>query len=360
MPEVKKPYLGSLQILRFIAAGLVLVGHVQHDVLDLGIGGEGYQEFRPVVWGAGVDIFFIISGFIIYFLTYKHFNERGYTKEFLRRRFIRVAPAYWLFTTLMLVAMTVFRSRVSHAEANIAHVLASYTFLPWPRADGDLRPILSLGWTLNYEVFFYLVFAAVLWLPRARAMQILSVGFVLGVLFGSRVPEPFWMIRFWTSPIILEFLLGIGLAQAYLSGWKISAKVGAVAAIAGVLLMVGVKAAGVYETLPRPVWAGIPALLICGGFILAPEPKSSGRLLSGLEYGGDISYSIYLSHGFTVNCLAIVWQRLGLKEPVLFVVVAVLASIFAAHLVYQFCEKPMLNFFHSATQPRRASAQAPA
>ena len=360
MAEQKKPFLQSLQVLRFMAASLVLVGHVQHEVADLKISGSGtFQEFTPVVWGAGVDIFFVISGFIIYLLTHKHFAERGYAGEFLKRRLIRVAPAYWVFTTLMLAAMTVFHSRISHNGVDPVHVLASYAFLPWPRADGDLMPILSLGWTLNYEMLFYLLFASVLALPRNRAMMVLSGIFILGVAVNRWVPEPLWALRFWTKPIVLEFLMGIGLAHLYLSGVRVSTRVGATMFVVSLAVMVGVKAAGLETLWPRPLWAGLPALLTCAGLVLATELGAGSRLYGALAHGGDISYSLYLSHGFTVNVVALFWQKLGLHMPWIFVLVASLASLVVAELAYRFCEQPILAFLHSRTQFRPALVQSP-
>ena len=93
--------LDSLQILRFFAALLVVIGHTQHALLERLGAAAGRYAFVPLDWGLGVDVFFVISGFVMYYLMHDRFAQAGATATFLRRRVVRVVPMYWLFTTLV-------------------------------------------------------------------------------------------------------------------------------------------------------------------------------------------------------------------------------------------------------------------
>ena len=148
-----RPLLSNIQILRFFAAAAVLTGHAG----DLFI--PGANQFRAIPWSAGVDIFFVISGFVMTYLTQGQFGRAGASRTFLVRRIIRIAPPYWLFTMLMVATVLLFGEHVKNTTLDPAVAVTSFLFIPWPRADGQLNPLLSQGWTLNYQAFFYHAFA---------------------------------------------------------------------------------------------------------------------------------------------------------------------------------------------------------
>jgi exopolysaccharide production protein ExoZ len=339
---------------------MVLFGHVQHEAMDLNTATERFVPFEPMAWGAGVDIFFIISGFIMYHTSAHRFGAAGAGWEFLKRRAIRLVPIYWLYTTAMLGALLVFNDRIAHNDVTVAHVVTSYLFLPWPRIDGDLRPILSLGWTLNYEVFFYLAFGAAMTVPRRRGLLLLGIVFGSLVIAGTLIPAGAWMPYFWTRPIILEFLFGVALAQVFRAGVRLSWPVVATMIVAGFGLMILVTALNLQHLLMRPLWAGIPALIICAG--LALGPTSDQPLMRLASAAGDSSYSLYLSHAFTVNIVAMFWQRLSLGSPWAFVIVAIVASFVVAWASYRLLEQPALRWLRYVSgstvgQPKPAVAQ---
>ena len=143
--------------------------------------------------------------------------------EFLRRRFVRVAPLYWLFTSLMLGLILLTPAMVSHNDLTLRRGISSYLFYPWPRAGGDVYPILGLGWTLNYEMLFYLAYAVALCFPRRIGLAGITGVFLLATTFGRMAPASWIAFRFWTDPIILEFLFGVLLGCLYLGGVRLSA-----------------------------------------------------------------------------------------------------------------------------------------
>ena len=211
-----RPLLTNVQFLRFLAAVAVLVGHAGDLFMPAA------AHLRTIPWSAGVDIFFVISGFVMTYLTQGQFGRPGAPRAFLIRRIIRIVPPYWLFTTLMVVAVLLFSDHIRNTELDGASVITSYLFVPWPRvADGQLNPLLSQGWTLNYEAFFYLAFAAALFFRRGLVW--LAGGFLLLAALHPLVPAHLFVLKFWTNPIILEFLGGAGLAVLFLRGLRLSA-----------------------------------------------------------------------------------------------------------------------------------------
>jgi len=157
----------------------------------------------------------------MYYLSYDKFGRNGFSAEFMRRRLVRVVPLYWLFTSLMLLALWLFPAQVRHAEASPLSVLASYLFFPTQRSDGLVRPILGLGWTLEYELFFYGCFAVALLYPKRAALTGFATLFLLLVTLGAIFPHAPTAMVFWSRPVILEFLAGVVIAHVYLAGVRI-------------------------------------------------------------------------------------------------------------------------------------------
>lgn len=340
----------DLQILRFVAAALVLISHVQHEALKgkfLNL--EGYQPWSAIFFAGGVDIFFVISGFIMYTISLGDYGKPGAAKYFLLRRLIRIGPPYWIFTTAMIAAAYIFSSHVTHSELDIGHIIASYLFLPYNNPYGQAYPVLILGWTLNYEAYFYVVFAASLLFSRKLGLTLLFA--VIGVLaaFGMADAVQTMPFRYWSGPIVFEFLFGIGLAMLRARGTRLPRGGGAALIAVGFGLMWLMEQQGIagnYWNL-RAFWMGIPALLICGGVVLAPDGAAEpGWLRRQLVLLGDASYSIYLSHPFALNAVALAWRKIAAPNPWLYVWVAIAISIVVGVAVHLLLEKPMTAYLN--------------
>ncbi|MFK8252630.1 acyltransferase family protein [Ancylobacter terrae] len=344
MAKAPSNYLAPVQVLRFLAAAMVLFGHAQHEAVEMGVVRAGSSfGFNPFEWGSGVDIFFIVSGFIMYYLCHDAFGKPGEARRFFLRRLVRLVPTYWFFTALMLVATLLFASQLAHPEIDLAHLAASLFFIPWPNPQGATVPFLILGWTLNYEVLFYAVFGLCLLLPARAGLAVLVGLFGLAALLHGSVPAQHWMMAFWTDPIILEFLFGIGLAAAYLAGWRVSGPAAVALALAGFAALALLYALGWQARDLRFLWAGVPALMIAAAFALQRETQVRGRGEALLVLCGNASYSLYLSHPFTINAIGLVWRKLGLAMPWAFVAAVCLASIAASVVVYVLIEKPLVD-----------------
>ncbi len=280
--------------------------HIANDCISNGGDPAGWfaalTKFFP--WDAGVDIFFVISGFVIVHASAKLFAARSGPKMFLRRRLQRIIPLYWLMTTLFLAVLIAARSAINGDIGGPAYILASYLFIPWPRPDGVLQPAFGLGWTLNYEMFFYAVFTPFLLLPRKPAVigaTLLLAGFAAcGAVIGFPSPQ----LAFWSNPIILEFCAGMMLALLP-PGPRLNLPLRlALAALALVLLHFAIAA--------PPAWRaavyGAPAVLLVAAATLgAPAAMSAGeKLLARL---GDASYAMYLAHPFVMRAFTVLWHK---------------------------------------------------
>jgi peptidoglycan/LPS O-acetylase OafA/YrhL len=362
MPANDSNRLHGLQALRFIAAFLVLFGHVQFEAVSRGMTTEAaVSAFSFFTWGNGVDIFFVISGFIMFHISSRMFGTDGAQAKFLGRRFIRLVPLYWFFTSAMLLAMAVLPGQIQHTAFDPAHIAASYVFVPWLNEFGDAHPVLGLGWTLNYEMYFYIVFSFMLLLPMRAALWVLSALFVALALLNPAIPADFVQLKFWSDPIIVEFLFGIGIAYLLLRRPALPSGVPVALAIIGFAAMIVLPHLPLPAAYARLIASGVPAGLIVAGFAYA-QFNATSRLGQWLVIGGDASYALYLSHPFSINIVELVWGRLRLGQPWLFIVVATLFAIIVSIIVHFVLERPltrMLNhWFASGGRKRPVNAAA--
>jgi exopolysaccharide production protein ExoZ len=352
----------NLQILRFVAAALVLISHVQHEALKgtfLDI--SAYHPWTAIYFAGGVDIFFVISGFIMYAIASGDFGRPGAAGLFLLRRIARIVPPYWLFTTAMIAAAYVFSDHVTHSALDPAHILASYFFFPFDSPYGRAYPVLMLGWTLNFEFYFYMVFGAALLLRKPLGLALIFGLIGISAAFGMALMVDTMPFKFWSDPIVYEFLLGILLAMARERGWRLPVAGGWMLIALGVIVMLATMQAGIAATHWnfRVLWMGLPALAICAGVVLQPDSQGTpGPFKRLLVLLGDASYSIYLSHPFALNAVALGWRHTGWDGPWSYVAVASTVSLLAGLGVHLMIEKPMTRYF-SRLLPGRKPAPLP-
>ena len=157
--------LKNIQGLRALAAILVVGCHF-HDFADR----YGFRSEALITIGAwGVDLFFVISGFIMITVNWNKFSEPNASKAFLIRRIVRIFPPYWL-VTLFIVGAIIISPKLFHTwAANISNLLPSLLLFP-----SDEKPILYVGWTLIFEMYFYYVFAILLNFSRKIALTAIT------------------------------------------------------------------------------------------------------------------------------------------------------------------------------------------
>ncbi len=361
-----KYFLSNMQVLRFIAALMVLISHLEREIQNVGIGGSvvSIMDAIGIPWSCGVDLFFCISGFLMLYLTWDHFAETGYSFEFLKRRIIRVAPLYWLFTILFAGLALTIPSVILHGDISPWKVFASLFFIPIPRSDGLIYPVLVAGWTLNYEALFYLLFGISLFLPRRVAILTILLVFGAASAYHMLAPPALPTLFFWTNPIILEFILGMGAAYLYLRGIRFSLGIRVTLAILGVALLITLNKHGLADTesqpspLPRSLWAGLPAILVLIAMMFGPQLRETSILARWLILGGNASYALYLSHMFATRTVSILWRVLHLNSGWGFMIAGLIVAITLSILVFKFVETPILAILRSRFEPRRALVSA--
>ena len=322
--------LPGLQMLRALAAMMVLVGHVIAEAehyLSVPLPGDA------IPWTRGVDIFFVIPGFVV---TLSATRLIGQSVNFLRRRLLRVVPLYFLFTTLMVLVLVLVPAGLKDTRLDGWQILSSYTFFPYAREDGRIAPVLSLGWTLNYEIFFYLLLALCMLFRRPfLAVTCLIAGLAsLGLLIRPTTPQ----LAFWTNPLVVEFLFGMGLARLWQTGWHRPCPIlSVVGVIFGFVLLIWLDP----TPLPRFLAAGVPAAIIVASLTLICGMRPLPSMI-----WGDASYALYLSHRFTLRAATLLLLPL-LPATVLGAAVYVLAvcvlAMLVALLTHVTLERPMMR-----------------
>ena len=340
--------LVSIQYLRAVAAGLVVFFHCRDQF-------PGFrQAIDSNVGTAGVDLFFVISGFIMVVITTERETTPG---QFMLRRLVRVAPIYWFFTTLIAAAALAVPFLFRDTEVSTEHYLKSMLF--WPhQSDHDpdflaqMNPLVKVGWTLNFEMFFYAVFALALFLPRRFRVAGGIVALSLLVLYGHTVGIGSHVLRFYAEPIVLEFCFGMLIGWAFTRSRPVPAPWALLLVAAGVALYFVIPAGT-----QRVIHYGIGSALIVAGTI-ALEPAMKRLRLPLLV--GDASYSVYLGHLYPIVALRILWTHAhlgttGLGWALLFLAVGFPAGIACGVLAYTFVERPMLEFCHALLRRPRVA-----
>lgn len=332
--------LDSIQYLRFFAAGLVVADHCYAMVPRVGRGDLG-SDFS--LGASGVDIFFAISGFIMLLITETHEQS---SLDFLLHRLARVAPIYWLMTALMSLVLLISPSVFYASKFSVPAFVASIFFFPWPHATlTGAWPVLTVGWTLNYEFLFYILFAVGLSISyRQRAAAAIAMLLVLAAI-GFAVQPTGVRAQFYTSPLLLEFVFGILIARLFI----VSKLPGLGSSIA--LVVVGVISLLVMIHFPitrlslwRPIAWGVPAAITVLG---AVGIEAAGRIpyIKSLRALGDASYSIYLTHLFTLGAVRAIWSKFHLAFVVSDAFLLGFGAAFSfltGYIVYRFLERPLV------------------
>lgn len=341
----------NFQALRAFAALLVTFVHIEGFVALSGIT-HSQLKFGYV----GVDLFFVLSGFVIVYSTSRRTPS---AMEFMRHRIVRVAPIYWLLTLFLFVLALVAPSLLNSTSADIGDLLKSLGFIPYRKENGLVQPVLFVGWTLNYEMFFYLVFAVFLWLTqrRVRRTVVLSSLLIAAVVIAGHLARPASVVlNFFAYPIVLEFVMGMWVAMAALK-WPdhVSRWAWPVLIVAGSWLLLHMT---VLPENPRWIYAGIPAAAILWSCLML---ERQGHVASGalIQLLGAASYALYLSHPFVLQAIAKLIAPYN--TPVLGPIAALLA-IMLAHVVgiaiHLWIEKPLVGLFRRRHNPASSPVTA--
>jgi exopolysaccharide production protein ExoZ len=344
----------NLQALRAAAALSVVLFHINYAFFDIPVVAPLHWA-RYVGW-AGVDVFFVISGFIIYTVAARLDWSSGpidVALRFLMRRLERIYPVYWFYFALCLI-LTIY---------GVPRVIGTqWTLADWPFNAA----LLSIGnqqvpvaWTLAYELFFYLCFALALTFGRARYRTVLALWFTVEAVVTAAnhfaiIPDR--QSAPWADPLVMEFAMGCGVAvlieRGHVGLWR----------WAGALSIPFFVLGGLYSAYPitttvdyRVVTFGIGAALIvyalCAAEVAgrATAPRWAVKL-------GDASYSLYLCQEITLFTTRYVLVQLGLLQALWGIPALVLAlavTIATALASYRLIERPVIGSLQRLTSIKR-------
>ena len=338
MTVASKQTIQSVQLLRGLAALAVSIGHAFDFTENTNLTSAFNGYVLPFT--IGVDAFFVISGFIMYYTSQNSFGSWTSVKSFTRKRLARIVPLYWL-CTIFLCALFILDGRY------INGFIQAMLFIPHARPDGLIHPVLGVGWTLNYEMLFYVLFGASLFLSRAWAIAALSAAILALVLSGMFVPRESAELWFWTRPIILEFLAGVFVGALYhrfgkagTMGW----------AIAGIALSIAVVPLNVFGLLPIDQFIDPRALqaviLVAACVILLPWALEA-RVPESLIQLGNVSYALYLIHPIVLRVVKVPYYMVApqtVASGLIYAAIGIIGSLVAAYLLHHAVERPLTRW----------------
>ncbi|MDY1008207.1 acyltransferase [Sphingomonas sp. CFBP9019] len=360
----RKPgQIDAIQALRAFAALAVVAHHAFRATTlhDAPPGAYAPQSWIIQAGAAGVDVFFVISGFLMAFISQKFFLGRNSPADFMIDRIVRVWPPYALVT---LVACALIAARSGFGPELAMPRLLTIFFIPSFDISGNLQPIIGPGWTLCYEMMFYACFTLVIASGRKHAILKLSILigalYLLGVFSTNKV-----MHVFLAEPIVFEFVVGALIGFRFRETNQ-TVRLPIVWIAAGLMGML----VGVYADIPlqyRVFTYGIPATLLFVGFLSLSD---NIRWPSALLFIGNASYAIYLTHILVIYMFTRrmpIFVEHGLEPLAVYGAssIAILAAIVVGSLFYMAVEKPVLRLSqHLVAGPAmartRPSRSAPA
>jgi len=333
---------------------LVVLVHAMESARDhLGAGHVLYSG------AAGVDIFFAISGFIMVVTTANSWGVPGAGREFIQRRLIRLVPLYWLATCLGLGLLLAFPGLVIHTKLHLWHSIASFLFIPAWNFEHIPVPLLPVGWTLSYELLFYLLFALALTTSRRPIRW--AAGFLLLAVSIGYFQTPSWGApAVILNSVLIEFIIGMAIGYATLQGFHLRRSIAVpifLIALA-VLLATDIARAG---SPPRVILWGVPAALILLSCV-SVDADVAGALAGMPNLLGDASYAIYLFHIFALEGMWIVFNKTHLTRhlgDIAAIFCGTLASALLGVLAHLYLEKPAMNLIRSKIGARRMPLPLP-
>ncbi|MGL4290531.1 MAG: acyltransferase family protein [Phreatobacter sp.] len=339
--------LQSIQYLRAVAAMMVVAFHVVGAAWTVG--------------SAGVDVFFVISGFVISLVA----NSTTVTPlGFAYDRAARILPLYWLCTLVLAAAAATAPGLFPRLPLSADWLAMSLAMLPaFKPGTQDVFPVLYQGWTLNYEVFFYAVVLAAILLPFRQRHLVIAAILVAFLAAADWVPASQAWGRIYTDPLLVEFLAGYLFGHVRLQGFRIGRLAGFALVAAGLVgfglaAMSGEGPEGWHRIL---VW-GLPAFSLVAGSV-ALEDSGAWPSVPGAGLIGEASYAIYLTHGLAISLLVLVWRRLGLMTvegldaPALAVVTFCLCIV-GGIAFHKLVERPLQTLLKRRKRPLVAPAPA--
>lgn len=350
----------SVQALRAVAAAVVAVYHSQITFQRAIETAPAYDTYLFRFGAVGVHIFFVISGFVMVATT----AGKPYSPvAFLRRRLVRIYPIYWICAAIYVAIYILFGTPLSmRPDQWVAALL-----LTPPGAGAIIGP----GWTLAFEMYFYLCFAAAMSIPlifpavsQAKANVLLAGAFLACIAMRPFVsPGSNLWLNTATNPLLLEFLAGTAIGWLVHTG-RLPARMGVYLVAAGLALF-GMFILIDYDLTTRVITMGIGSVLLVAGAIAMELQRGVGPVVRWIGRLGDSSYALYLIH---IGVLAVLirlatasgWEDVAPPWVIALCLLPILVAI--GELLHRGIERPLLAVLRSRSpfrsRPRTLSAAA--
>lgn len=346
----------GIQALRALAVLLVASVHVVNAEARYGGGGAILPQWLGLLGHMGVDIFFVISGFVMVTVTFAR-QERPGIGRYIYHRITRIYPTYWFYSLIVLAVFLVRPEMVNSSQGSQVNILESFLILPQ-----DRLPLVMVGWALEHEMYFYAAFALTLLMPRralAPALTAWAAAVGLGYYYAavsSEVVLASPAIRLITHPLTFEFIVGCALAMAVHAGIRHGAKLAlalgaalAAVSLAAIATRLGEAAIVGWQ---RPLLYGAPAALMVYG-AAAWEMGSRMNVPGMLVRIGDASYSTFLSHILVISLVGRLWQPFagpGMMDNLICTPLMYVALLLFGELSYRLIEEPATKLFRKIEQ----------
>lgn len=325
----------SIQFLRFIAALIVVIYHASLAMDVYGLNDKSYNYFANIfsIGESGVHIFFVISGFIMVYTTVNSPRNHQTVFLFLYRRAARIYPIYWICCLFYLVI------HIYVLEPhNLDIIKLVKALLLWP---GYSAGIIGPGWTLSYEIYFYVCFGLTLFFSPVPALIALTIAMSVAILSGIALGSSRIEMQVLTNPLLVEFLAGAWIAMFCLSRHQISTKVTDLLIGAALILF----AVPVWFDLgiPSVLRMGLPSALIILGLVQRERQGRLPNFVRDWSRLGDQSYSLYLLHNLVLDLVFITLVSLGATASFgwLWAFAGIIASLFVSRYIHLWLEAPV-------------------
>lgn len=346
----------GMDLLRSIASVMIVVFHA-HSIATGNIQDPSKSFIHaPLWWYSCIELFFVMSGFLMVHMSYSLYGRRGGVKEFVLRRLVRTPPLYYVFTTLIFLVFLLMPS-LRDGPVDLQRYISSIFFFPSAHP-----PIIAIGWTLNYEVFFYVITAlSILFcypVGPVIAASLLILLSAIGIVFEG-LPAPFSL---WTDPLLFNFCAGIGVALLYYRNVSIPPRILSIlAVVALVFLVVGSSIWNSIEDVPR-LLVFTPAVSVC--LMYFTLRSSAYKIPFGEKYIKSFAlrtYTLYLCHIMVLKVVEKLFFAFFDSDAsaYVYVVIGTIASIISAYVLYPLIEEPLGRALKSALT-RRVPRRVPA
>jgi exopolysaccharide production protein ExoZ len=336
----------NIQGLRGIAVMLVCLFHLITVEEKYG----GVNTILPhflEIGMVGVDLFFVISGFVMVLVTQNQFQSTKGVLKFLYHRSSRIYPLYWVYSFMVLIIYLNKPAWVNSAQGNQVDIISSFLLLP-----SHLLPLVMVGCTLIYEMYFYIIYSIILYFSPQKKLTywlLLWALIITIVNLTNKVSTPWTKVIF--SPLTIEFILGCFIAMIY--------KKHPLKNLSAIILLILISITGLVSGFYwhqsstghlypanwyRVIIMGVPSVIIV--YCLVSAELKSKLTHKWINYIGDISYSTYLSHVLTFNVLGRVWAYLAkdnLIDNYIMIPTIIVVTILVGSISYKFIEQPLLK-----------------